>query len=45
MDAAGLASITTEVTNAIKSILPVGVTVFGAIIGVKLVPKLIKSFL
>lgn len=45
MTADALAVITTEVTKAITAILPVGITVFGAIVGVKLVPKLIKSFL
>lgn len=45
MDAAALASITKEVTTTIASVLPVGITIFGALIGVKLIPKLIKSFL
>ena len=42
MDLSGLA---TAVTDNIAIILPVGITVFGAMIGVKLVPKLIKRFM
>lgn len=40
-----LSAITTEISNVVKVILPVGISVFGLMAGVKLVPKLIKRFM
>lgn len=39
------AALATAVTDAIADILPVGITILGAMIGVSMVPKIIYKFL
>lgn len=39
------ASLGTAVTAAIGDIVPVGITILGAMIGVSMIPKLIYKFL
>lgn len=40
-----LSGIVTEITSTITAILPVGITIFALMCGIKLIPKLIKSFM
>ena len=45
MTAEMLTGLGTELTSQIALILPICITVFGIMAGVKLVPKLIKKFM
>lgn len=40
-----LAPITTAVTSNITTLLPVGLTIMGAMVGVSLIPRIVYKFL
>lgn len=44
ISAATLAPITEAVTSNIGVILPVGITIFGILLGLSFIPKIIKLF-
>lgn len=45
MDGLDYTQLATAVTDAIADILPVGLTIMGAMIGVSMIPRLIYKFL
>lgn len=44
-DVADLQGVVAAITGQITAIMPIGLSIMGALLGVKLVPKLIKRFL
>lgn len=45
MEGANYTQLATAVTDAIADIVPVGLTIMGAMIGVTMIPKIIYRFL
>lgn len=45
MDGANYTQLATAVTEAIADILPVGLTIMGAMIGVSMIPRIVYKFL
>lgn len=45
LDLTGVAEITTMLGTSVGSLLPVGIAIMGIMVGVKLIPRIIYTFL